>query len=346
LLVEPGTLVDVGAPLAIYVPPSGEQAGAAASAAAERTPAMRAVEPRAARAADQAPKLSAAPPSAPPPAAQPATPEAADAERVRVSPAARRRALELGLELAVISATGAEGAITLEDVERAAVEKRAPVADMRQVIGQAMSRAKREIPHYYLGSTIDMTAATAWLEQWNAQHPVTERLLPGALLVKAVARALETFAELNGFWLDGKFEASREINIGIAIRLRRGGLIAPGLDAANRAPLPELMRRLQDLVQRARAGRLSRNEITNATITLSSLGEGGVETVFPIIYPPQVAIVGFGSIVTRPWVVGGKIAAAPVVTATLSADHRVSDGHRGSQFLAEINRLLQQPEQL
>jgi pyruvate dehydrogenase E2 component (dihydrolipoamide acetyltransferase) len=191
-----------------------------------------------------------------------------------------------------------------------------------------------------------MTPATAWLEQWNARHGVTERLLNGALLVKAVARALERYPELNGFWLDGRFEASREINVGIAIRLRRGGLVAPGLTAANELSLTDLMQQLQALVLRARAGRLRRTEITNATITLSSLGEGGVETLYPIIYPPQVAIVGFGGVVTKPWAADGKIILAPLITSTLSADHRVSDGHRGSQFLSDIARLLQHPEEL
>ena len=106
------------------------------------------------------------------------------------------------------------------------------------------------------------------------------------------------------------------------------------------------MHELEDLVKRARAGRLRRTEITNATITLSSLGEGGVETLYPIVYPPQVAIVGFGGVVTKPWADGDRIVLAPLITATLSADHRVSDGHRGSQFLTEVARLLQHPEQL
>jgi pyruvate dehydrogenase E2 component (dihydrolipoamide acetyltransferase) len=329
LLVQPGTQVPVGAVLATYTAAGGAPQPAVAPSAP--TPAMRAVEPRALRAA----------PPAPTPAREPTT-----APRARVSPAARRRAQELGIDLAALAATGPEGAVTIEDVERTARETAAPLADMRSVIGQAMSRAKREIPHYYLATTIDMRAALAWLERWNATHPVTERLLYSALLVKALARALEKSPELNGFWLDGRFEESREINVGIAIRLRQGGLVAPGLPAANEQTLPALMQQLQGLVQRARAGRLRRSEITNATITLSSLGEGGVETLYPIIYPPQVAIAGFGSILTRPWHVAGEIVAAPVINATLSADHRVSDGHRGSQFLTEVDRLLQQPERL
>lgn len=217
---------------------------------------------------------------------------------------------------------------------------------MRTLIAQAMSRAKREIPHYYLATTIDMTHAQRFVTRWNETHAVTERLLAGVLLLKAAALALRKTPELNGFWRDNRFEPSAAINIGAAIRLRQGGLVAPALPAADAQTLPELMRLFQDLVQRARAGRLRRTELTDATVTVSSLGDGGVETLYPIIYPPQVAIVGFGSVVVRPWCSGGAVAAAPVVTATLSADHRVSDGHRGSQFLVAVDRWLQRPEEL
>jgi pyruvate dehydrogenase E2 component (dihydrolipoamide acetyltransferase) len=217
---------------------------------------------------------------------------------------------------------------------------------MRAVIAQAMARSKREIPHYYLATTIDMSAARRFLETWNASHAVTERLLESVLLVKAVALALGKFAELNGFYRDGRFVPGNAVHVGMAIRLRQGGLIAPAVADADKQPLPALMRALQDLVQRARAGRLRSSEIASATITVSSLGEGGAEVVFPVIYPPQVAIVGFGTTAVRPWCVDGRIAAAPVLTATLSGDHRVSDGHRGSQFLVEVQRLLQAPEAL
>jgi pyruvate dehydrogenase E2 component (dihydrolipoamide acetyltransferase) len=217
---------------------------------------------------------------------------------------------------------------------------------MRAVIAQSMSRSKREIPHYYLATTVDMRRALAWLENYNRAHPVTERLLVGVLLVRAVARALERFPELNGFWREPGFEPAAEINVGTATRLRQGGLIAPALLAANTRPLAELMRQFQDLVQRARSGGLRATELASATITVSSLGEGGVETVFPIIHPPQVAIVGFGAVAVRPWCDNGVVVAAPLVTATLSADHRASDGHRGSAFLAAVADCLQRPEAL
>jgi pyruvate dehydrogenase E2 component (dihydrolipoamide acetyltransferase) len=264
-----------------------------------------------------------------------------------VSPAARKRAAELGVDLAAVTPSRPGAAVTLGDVERAAAMRTAAQPlDMRSVIASAMSRSKREIPHYYVGTTIDMTRALRFVEAWNASHGVTERLLYGVLLLKAVARALESYPELNGFWRDGRFEPSPAINVGTATRLRHGGLVAPALEATNRQALPELMRGFQDVVQRARAGRLRQVELASATITVSSLGEDGAEFLYPIIHPPQVAIVGFGSVVERPWCADGSVVTARVLTASLSADHRASDGHRGSQFLLAVDRLLQGPEEL
>ncbi len=335
LLAEPGTVVPVGGVLATYRPAEG--AGAAKSGPT---------------ATASASSTSPAPvPPVPPPILE-STPthdvEATGlAPRRLASPAARKRAAELGIDLAAIRPSGPGGAITLQDVERTAPAAPAErPQDMRAVIAQAMSRSKREIPHYYLATTIDMTRAMRWLEAWNTSRPVTDRLLYGVLLLKAVALALAKTPELNGFWRDGRFEPSAAVHVGTAVRLRQGGLVAPALADAPLQPLPALMRQLQDAVSRARAGRLRRNELTSATITISSLGEGGADTLYPIIHPPQVAIVGFGSLVERPWCVDGRVIAAPVITASLAADHRVSDGHRGSQFLVEVSRLLQSPEEL
>jgi pyruvate dehydrogenase E2 component (dihydrolipoamide acetyltransferase) len=122
--------------------------------------------------------------------------------------------------------------------------------------------------------------------------------------------------------------------------------VAPALHDADRQSLDALMRGFRDLVQRARAGRLRSSELSDPTITVTSLGEQGVDTVFPIIYPPQVAVVGFGRIVERPWSADGAIVSRPVVGATLAADHRVTDGHRAALYLAAVDRLLRAPEKL
>jgi pyruvate dehydrogenase E2 component (dihydrolipoamide acetyltransferase) len=290
-------------------------------------------------------------PAAAPPAVTAAAPEPTPG-RLRISPAARKRAAELGVDAAALRGTGPGGAITLEDVERAAAGG-APAAGppdrqarMRQAIAAAMARAKREIPHFYLATTVDLSRATAWLAERNARRPVTERLLAGVLLVKAVALALREVPELNAVWSGGRVTASAGVHVGVAIALRGGGLVAPALHDTDRQSIDDLMRSFRDLVQRVRAGTLRSSELSDPTITVTSLGEQGVETVLPIIYPPQVAIVGFGRIAERPWSVDGTIVSRPLVTASLAADHRVTDGHRAARFLAALDRLLQEPEKL
>ena len=217
---------------------------------------------------------------------------------------------------------------------------------MRAAIASAMARSKREIPHYYLSSTIDMSGSLAWLRAENEKRPVAERLLPVALLIKAVGLALREVPELNGYWIDGAFREGTGVHVGCAISLRGGGLVAPGLHDADRMDLGTLMRQLSDLVARARAGSLKSSDLSDPTITVTNLGDQGAEAAFGIIYPPQVALVGFGKIAERPWVCSGKIEARPLLTATLSADHRATDGHRGGAFLAAVDRLLQAPEKL
>jgi pyruvate dehydrogenase E2 component (dihydrolipoamide acetyltransferase) len=170
--------------------------------------------------------------------------------------------------------------------------------------------------------------------------------LYGALIFKAVALALREVPELNATWEDNRVALKSRIHVGVAIALRQGGLVAPALHDTDRLTLVELMQRLRDLVNRTRAGSLRSSELSDPTITVTHLGEQGVESVYGVIYPPQVAMVGVGRIVERPWCIDGQVVPRPLMTATLSADHRVSDGHRGSIFLAALNRLLQEPIQL
>ncbi len=217
---------------------------------------------------------------------------------------------------------------------------------MRKTIAAAMSRSKREIPHYYVAEDIPLAKALAWLQAANAQRPMAERLLPAALLLKAVAMALKRYPELNGYWRDGGFIPVAAINLGVAISLRQGGLIAPALLHADEKPLTVLMQELTDLVRRTRAGSLRSSEMSEATITVTNLGDQGSQVVFGVIAPPQVALVGFGRVAERPWAENGGLKVLPAVTASLSADHRVSDGHRGALFLLELNELLQHPEEL
>ncbi|MEW6208603.1 MAG: dihydrolipoamide acetyltransferase family protein [Acidobacteriota bacterium] len=329
LLVRPGEKVPVGTPLAI-IREEGEPIEAIAISEAQ--PPEQPVR--------QEPLIVA-----------PAQPTRAE-ERLRISPAAKNLAKESGIDPASVKGTGPGGRITREDIERAAKAKAAaePPADrqsrMRQAIAAAMARSKREVPHYYLSTTIDMSRAMKWLAEENLRRSVPDRLLYGVLLIKAVALALRETSELNSIWQDGKAVQQSDIHVGVAISLRGGGLVAPALRDTNKQSLDELMKNFLDLVRRARAGTLRSSEISDPTITVTSLGEMGVETVFPIIFPPQTAIVGFGKIVERPWVTDGRIEACPTVQASLAADHRVTDGHTGGLFLATIDRLLQKPESL
>jgi pyruvate dehydrogenase E2 component (dihydrolipoamide acetyltransferase) len=299
--------------------------------------------------------------------------EATDAApRVRVSPAARRRAQELGVDVESLQGSGADGAITLDDVERAAGSRTVPEpasvemqttaapqgttgaageaadsrAGMRAAIASAMSRSKREIPHYYLATTVDVTPATEWLASHNAQVPVTERLLFAALLVKSLALTCRDMPGFSGFHRDGRYEESPAVHVGVAVALRGGGLVAPAImDTADQS-LPALMAAMRELVTRARAGRLRASELAAPTIVLTSLGEDSVDAVFPIIQPPQVAIVGAGAVAERPWVVEGRILPRQLITLTLGADHRVTDGRLGAQFMAKYARRICDPATL
>lgn len=349
LLVPVGQTVAVGTPLATLLEP-GESPGEA------KPVALQAPE------ASENPAVPVSPVAVPVPVGH----------RLWVSPVARRTATSLGVDLKAVTGTGPQGAITLHDVEHAAAtahhEKPAPAkpvtteaqsaprsaaekarergAAMRASIAAAMSRSKREIPHYYLSDEVILDASLAWLTERNAGRPITERILPAVLQLKAVALAAQRFGEFSGFWKDDAYQPAPAVHVGVAISLRGGGLVAPAIHDVAEKPLAELMEDLTDLVARARAGSLRSSEMSDPTITVTNLGDKGVDSVFGVIYPPQVAIVGFGKPAERVVVVDGGIRVATTVQASLAADHRASDGHRGALFLTEINRLLQQPHEL
>ncbi|ALK98137.1 branched-chain alpha-keto acid dehydrogenase subunit E2 [Massilia sp. WF1] len=330
LVVQPGETVPVGAVLATLLEPGETEEHARA---AQRS--------RAAAVPPPSPAAGVAPEAGPP-----------SEGRRPVSPAARRRAREAGIDIEGVIGTGPGGAVTLQDVENgilAASSAPAPAdrqREMRKSIAAAMSRSKREIPHYYLSETVPMRRAQEWLAEANAARPITERLLMATLQLKAVALTLQDYPDLNGFFRDGAYQGSKQVHVGVAIALRQGGLVAPALHDVAVKPLEQLMRELSDLVRRARAGSLRSSEMSEPTITVTNLGEEGAEAVFGVIYPPQVALVGFGRIMERPWASAGGLSAMPVVTASLAADHRVSDGHRGAMFLVNLRERLQRPAEL
>jgi pyruvate dehydrogenase E2 component (dihydrolipoamide acetyltransferase) len=321
--------------------------------------------------------------SAPPSDASPAATTSAPRGGRPSSPYARRLAVERGIELTALKGSGPGGAVLAADVppadssievaaapaettasppppppepddadtrRRAKAEKQREQEEralaMRQAIARAMERANREIPHYHLGETVDVEATLTWLAERNADRPPAERVLPAALVLKATALALREFGDLNGYWVDDGFQAADGIHLGVAINLRRGGLLAPAIRDADQLSLDELMAALRDLVARTRSAGLRGSELTDPTITVSNLGDTGVELIHGVITPPQVALVGVGRITERPWAVDGMLAVRRTLFLSLAGDHRASDGHRGGRFLAAIAANLDRPETL
>ena len=278
----------------------------------------------------------------PPPYQPPVQPEElAGQDRQRVSPAARRRAAQIGVDL---SALGTDRIIALGDLPDTPAAE--PMSAMRQAISAAMSRSKREIPHYYLSDSIDLTAAEDFITRHNANLPPDARLAIGALYVRAVALAAQAFPEFNGHFENERFAPAPAVHLGMAINLRSGGLAAPALYDASEGDLDALMARLRDLVARVKKGRFRARELTDPTITLTSLGDRGVRGITGVIFPPQVAIVGIGTPSVQAAVIDDQIKPRRIADITLAADHRVSDGHRGARFLRAIIDHLQHPETL
>jgi pyruvate dehydrogenase E2 component (dihydrolipoamide acetyltransferase) len=217
---------------------------------------------------------------------------------------------------------------------------------MRQSIAALMTTSNREIPHYHLTATIDLHACREWVHARNRELPVEERLVPSALMLLATARAARAVPELNGHWLEGAFRPADTVDLGLILSLRRGGLLVPVVHDADTLTVGRMMATMRELTSRARAGRLRGSDLAPPSLTVSNLGDQGVESVHGVIYPPQVALVGFGAVSERPWAVDGLLGVRPLVTATLAGDHRATDGATGARFLRHLDRLLQRPEEL
>lgn len=328
-LVQLGTKVPVGMALA-DIHGEGDPPTPEIPQPTEPTPPP--VIPEAPQPQDPMPDL--VPPEEPPPSMPP------EIQRLRITPAARRKAQQSGIDLGQFPAGKTIG---LSDLGQPLPS---PLSAMRQAIAASMTRSKREIPHYYLSQTIDLMAADTFVTTQNRDRPPEARLLMPALFIKAIANALQKFPELNGFFENSSYTHSAATHVGLAINLRGGGLVAPAIHDADTLPLDAVMTTMRDLITRVKAGRFRARELSDPTITLTSLGDRGVETIYGVIFPPQVAIIGIGTPNIRPWVNGHQLEPRLSATVTLSADHRVSDGHRGAQFLNSLNKHLQKPEKL
>ena len=328
ILVEPGTECSVGTPLAIISSDEENISVSSVTAAQEQTEEIPLEKTKPDRY-----KETTQPPTQP--------------QRIKASPAARRKARELGLDLADLAKTS-DGEIHLSQIESAAkTEFKTPSADkMRQAIASAMSLSNAEIPHYYLSASVNMSPALSWLEEINKNLTIKERILPAAMVIRAVVLALKEVPELNGYWQEGHHQVCKEIHPGIAIALRKKGLITPALLDAKDMNLSQTMQALDDLIMRTRAGKLRGAELTQQSITITNLGDLGVENVYGVIYPPQVALIGLGKIIDTPWAQENKVTVQKVMKATLAGDHRATDGRTGALFLDKFNRILQNPKEL
>lgn len=276
------------------------------------------------------------------------------------SPLARRLAGERQISLSEIVGSGPHGAVRARDLPEAGVPASPDTAPevvpsgrpatrrdrMRSAIAQRMARSNREIPHYRLERTVDLDALIRRLATINEDRPVADRVVPAAAFVRAVGHAAGRHPELNGTWTENGFLPGSGVNVSVAISLRTGGLVTPTIPNADQLSLDETMQRIREYTTAARSGTLRSEWMRDdSTITVTNLGERGADLVHGLISPPEVALVGFGRILERPWVVDGAVVPRSVVNVTLGADHRASDGAVGSRFLSTLARFLEEPDQ-
>jgi pyruvate dehydrogenase E2 component (dihydrolipoamide acetyltransferase) len=301
----------------------------------------------AAASSEARPAAATAPTTTPSPLAQPA----GDAGiRVRISPVARNLAEQHQIDPRTIRGTGPDGRIVRRDIEAAigapATSDRPPAINapskMRQAIARRMSQSKREAPHYYLLTDVDMTDAIELRRQLNDTLPEGERVSINDLIVRASAIALKRYPEFNATIAGEQITQHEAQHVCIAIAMD-DGLIAPAILDAGAKTLPQIAADARDLATRAKTGALRQREITDGTFTVTNLGAYGVEALIGIIQPPQTAILGVGTVAPRPAVRDNAIVIRQLMKVALSADHRVTDGAQGAQFLSEIKRVLEHP---
>jgi pyruvate dehydrogenase E2 component (dihydrolipoamide acetyltransferase) len=301
-------------------------------------------------------------------------------ERLKISPIARKLADELGLDASMIQGTGPGGRITKDDVLRVAEAAKAaapaaasvtpapaapapasvatapargrlgvsstiPLRGMRGRVAERMFQSWNTIPRVTEVMQVDMSATVAFREamlgQWEQQYGL--RISLHDMLTKAVAMALRRQPRLNATLVDQEVRLHDSVNMGIAVNLDEG-LIVPVIFNADQKDLGQIALEGRDLAEKARAGRLQLDEISDGTFTITNLGTTGIELFTPIINPPQVAILGVGMVQRRPIIVGDALAIRPAVYLSLVFDHRAVDGVPAANFLQEVKRLLEKPQ--
>ena len=310
-----------------------------------------------------APKAAAAAASSTPgAAASPAVPAQAPASpktgaRIFASPLARRVATDLHVDLARVSGSGPNGRVLKADVEAASRAGAAapafapapggpayediPHSNTRRVIAQRLSEAKRSVPHFYLTIDCDVDALLRARKQANE---MTEglKLSMNDLVIKAVAMALRKVPAANAAWTENAIRRFRDVDVAVAVAAP-SGLITPLVRAADAKSLRQISAEMKELAARARAGRLRPDEYQGGGFTISNLGMYGIREFAAIINPPQACILAVGASEQRPVVRDGVLAAATMMTCTLSVDHRAVDGALGAEFLAAFKKLIESP---
>ena len=298
------------------------------------------------------------------------------ATKVLATPIARRLADELGVKLNTIVGSGPGGRITKKDVESYDMEKppttienvskpklNIPVSDtpkiqvdqndeieplsrMRQQIARVTVKSKTEKPHFYVSAEIDMTSSMEIRKQINAKlENEGIKISVNDLIIKACIDALKKYPKFNAFFGEAGISFNKTINIAIAISEEEGLIVPAILDCGDKS-LKEVSQLVKDLAARSASGTLSSEEYTGGTFAISNLGMFDVSSFIAIIHPPQSAVLAVGTVQSRPAVIDGEIVIREIMTATLSADHRIVDGAEGAQFIIEVKRLLETPVEL
>jgi pyruvate dehydrogenase E2 component (dihydrolipoamide acetyltransferase) len=366
----PGEVVPIGQPIAYILLPGEVWEGApGASPAASPAGAPRATPVAERIAQAHGVDLSAVPGTGPGGRVTKADVEAFLAQRaaegkVKAAPAARRLARELGVDLQQVKGTGPGGRIQSEDVRRAAealragvspealeaparpaIRRRVPLAGMRRIIAERMSRSVREAPQFTVSIDVEMGRAMAIVEDlaaW-AEREGGPRVTLTALLVKACAWALRRHPALNATLEGEEILEWEDVNIGVAVAVPEG-LVVPVIPEADRRGVWEIARMLEEKVGRAREGRLRPEDVQGGTFTLSNLGMYGIDRFTAILNPPQAGILAVGRVAKRPVVgEGDEVVVRPVATLTLTADHRVIDGAQAAQFMDDLRWVLERP---
>jgi len=292
--------------------------------------------------------------STPTPPAEPAASTASDGGRLLASPAAKRIAREKGIDLGTLHGSGPEGSILAEDVLRAAPDETSshvelseakevvPLSPMRRIVGQRMTQSKQTAPHFYVSMDIDMTAVSRLRAEWKDRG---ENSVPSIndFILHTCARALKDFPSLNSTYTEQQIMMHADINIGTAVALEEG-LVVPVIRNADRLSLVELVRQSRELIDKAQKKKLFPLDYEGGTFTVSNLGMFGADSFIAIINPPQCAILAVGRVAPRVVAQGDAITIRSLMTATLSADHRVVDGAVAARFLQEVRRLLERPD--